>query len=265
MKKALLFILFVFPLLNFSQNERVKILRAEIVADSIQVERVTVTNISAGTFTITNDLGQFSIFANEGDVLMITGVAFETKQVVLKEDDFKEMIFRIHIDIKINQLEEVKIAPYKLTGNLAYDAKHIKVKPAFKVELPKIDWSSIEITGVQPRVENSVLPNSGVSKYNMDLMKVGGMVAKLFKGNSSSKRYEEIKKASLDQFEIEINKRFSDDFFKEKLKIKAEEKINFIAFCYSNEINEKQLLEVNNSLTLIEYMIAKSDDYRKRN
>ena len=63
MKKVLLFILFVFPLLIFSQNERVKILRAEVVADSIQVERVTVTNVSAGTFTITNDLGQFSIFA----------------------------------------------------------------------------------------------------------------------------------------------------------------------------------------------------------
>jgi len=254
----------MFSIPTFSQNERLKILRAVVVSDSIQVERATITNITAGTFTITNDLGQFSIFANEGDVIMISGVAFETKEIVLKAVDFDEMIFSIHINIKINQLDEVKIAPYKLTGNLAYDAKRIKVKPAFKVELPKIDWSTIEITGVQPRVENSVLPSSGVSKYNMDFEKIGGMVAKLITRNPSLKRKEEVKLVTPDQFEIEIKKRFSDAFFEEKLNINREEKINFISYCYSNEINEKQLLELSNSLTLIEYLVAKSEDYHKK-
>jgi len=264
MKGVLLFIFFVFPTVTFSQNERVKILRAVVVSDSIQVERATITNVTAGTFTITNDLGQFSIFANEGDVIMISGVVFETKEVVLKATDFDEMIFSIHIDIKINQLDEVKIAPYKLTGDLVYDAKRIKVKPAFKVELPKIDWSAIEITGVQPRVENSVLPNSGASRYNMDFVKIGGMLAKLIIKTPSSKRKEEERLVTSDQFEVEIKKRFSDAFFEEKLNIKPEEKINFISYCYSNEINEKQLLEFCNSLTLIEYLVAKSEDYHKK-
>jgi len=214
MKRVLLFILFAFPIVTFSQNERVKILRAVVVADSIQVERATISNVTAGTYTITNDLGQFSIFANEGDVIMISGVAFETKEVVLKASDFDQMIFSIHIDVKVNQLDEVKIAPYKLTGNLVYDAKRIKVKPAFKVELPKIDWSAIEITGVQPRVENSVLPHSSVSRYNMDFVKIGEMIAKLIVKTPASKIKDEVKLVTSDQFEIEIKKRFSDAFLK---------------------------------------------------
>ena len=265
MNKALLFILIVFPMLIFSQNERVKILRAIVVSDSVQVERATITNVTAGTFTITNDLGQFSIFADEGDVIMVSGVAFETKEIVLKAADFNEMIFKIHIDSKVNLLDEVKIAPYKLTGNLAYDAKRIKVKPAFKVEMPKIDWSTIEITGVQPRVENSVMPSSGISKYNMDFARLGGMLAKIIRGNSTSKTKDEVKPVTLSQFEIEIKKRFSDAYFEHKLNIKPEQKINFISYCFTNEINEKQLLEYSNSLALIEYMVAKSEDYRKKN
>ena len=77
MKRILLLLFSIFPLIIFSQNQRVKVLRAVVFSDSIQVERVSVNNVTAGTFTMTDDLGQFSIFALEDDVLMISGVAFE--------------------------------------------------------------------------------------------------------------------------------------------------------------------------------------------
>ena len=141
MRNKLLIVFFLFSLVSFSQKERVKIFRALVVSDSIPVERVTVTNITAETVVITDDLGHFTIFAKEDDVIMITGVAFETKQIIVKSSDFEEMILKIHISEKMNQLDEVKIGPYKLSGDLVYDAKRIKVKPAFKVELPPIDWS----------------------------------------------------------------------------------------------------------------------------
>ena len=260
MRNKLLIVFFLFSLVSFSQKERVKILRALVVSDSIPVERVTVTNITAETVVITDDLGHFTIFAKEDDVIMITGVAFETKQIVLKSSDFNEMIFIIPISEKMNQLDEVKIGPYKLSGDLVYDAKRIKVKPAFKVELEPIDWSNVEITGVKPRAENMFMPPTS-NLASVDLIKVGKLITNLF-GSSSKKIYAE-HKVDLEEFQIEIKKRFSDDFFEKTLKIAKTDKPLFIDFCFSEEINEKQLFEISNSLSLMEFMIVKSETFRK--
>ncbi|MEC4003110.1 hypothetical protein OX283_000440 [Flavobacterium sp. SUN052] len=263
MKRTFLFLLIVLPMVLFSQNQRVKVLRAIVFSDSIHVERASVNNVTAGTYTMTDDLGQFSIFALEDDVIMISGVAFETKQIIVKASDFKEMIFKIHIDIKINQLDEVKIAPYKLSGDLVYDAKRIKVKPTFKVDLPKIDIKNMEITGVKTRVENAFTPNEMKPLGGVDFIKLGGILVDLLKGSSKNTIKIEKKEITSADFETEISKRFSDDFFLKTFKINKDEKTLFIKYCYSKEVNEKALLEFKNSLLLIEYMVAKSEDFRK--
>lgn len=263
MRNNLLIVFFLFSLVSFSQKERVKILRALVVSDSIPVERVTVTNVTAETVVITDDLGQFTIFAKEDDVIMITGVAFETKQIVVKSSDFEEMIMKIHITEKVNQLDEVNIGPYKLSGDLVYDAKRIKVKPAFKVELEPIDWSNIEITGVKPRVDNMFMPNHMKPLGGVDFIKVGGMFVDLLKGNSKNTIKIDKRVITATDFETEIKNRFSDDFFLTNFKVSKEQKILFINYCYSDEVNNKKLLEFQNSLLLIEYMIAKSETFRK--
>ncbi|WP_395062686.1 hypothetical protein [Flavobacterium sp.] len=260
-KHILLFLIFL-PMLSFSQNERLKILRAIIVSDSIQVERLSVVNVTAETFTITDDLGQFSIFAKEDDVLIISGVAFDSKEIILKNSDFKEMIFKIHVNIKVNQLDEVKIAPFKLSGDLVYDAKRIKLKPAFKVELPKLDVSKLEITGVSVRTVNMFEPK----KMNgVDFIKVGGMVADLFKGSSNTFKPIPEKIITYEEFVTQTKVRFSTNFFKETLKL-DEDQINlFLTYSFSNEIQAKKLLDPSNGLAFMEFMIAKSEEFHKKN
>ena len=114
MKKLFLLFLIFLPFLIFSQIKNIKILHAKVIANSIPVERATITNITDGTSLITDDLGQFSIYAKEGDLIKISGVAFQTNLVVLKAEDFGENIFIISIKVKLNQLEEVKVT--KLSG-----------------------------------------------------------------------------------------------------------------------------------------------------
>ncbi len=114
MKKLFLLFLIFLPFLIFSQIKNIKILHAKVIANSIPVERATITNIMDGTSLITDDIGQFSIYAKEGDLIKISGVAFQTKLVVLKAEDFGENIFIISIKVKLNQLEEVKVT--KLSG-----------------------------------------------------------------------------------------------------------------------------------------------------
>lgn len=262
MAKNLLLFLILLPTLAFSQNQRLKILRAVVVSDSIQVERLSVINVTAGTFTTTDDLGQFSIFAKEDDVLIVSGVAFDSKEIILKDADFKEMIFKIHVNVKVNQLDEVKIAPFKLSGDLVYDAKRIKLKPAFKSEIPKLDLSNLEIKGVKVRAENMFEPK----KMNgVDFVKVGGMIANLFKGSSNAFKPVPEKIITYEEFVTQTKARFSTKFFKETLKLEEDQINLFLTYSFSNEIQAKKLLEPSKGLAFMEFMIAKSEEFHKKN
>ena len=121
----------------------------------------------------------------------------------------------------------------------------------------------MEITGVKDRVENAFTPNSMKSLGGVDFIKLGGILVDLLKGNPKSNFKIEKKEITSTYFESEITRRFSDDFFLKTFKISKEEKVLFINYCYSNEVKEKALLEFQNSLILIDYLVAKSEDFRK--
>jgi len=108
------------------------------------------------------------------------------------------------------------------------------------------------------------MPTFGISEYNMNFLKIGSMVSSVFKSDSGSKKKKIEEQLTFEKFEIEIKNRFSDAFFQEKLNIDKETQTNFISYCFTNEIKEKLLLEQQNSLLLIEYLITKSDDYHKK-
>lgn len=211
--KLLLFLLV--PMLVVAQNKHLKVLRGIIFSDTLKVERITITNVSRETFSVSDDLGQFSIFASEDDEIVFSSVTFETKKIVLKNSNFSDMIFRVQLDVKMNQLEEVKIGPFKLTGDLTYDAKRIIVKPSLKVDFPKLDLSNLEITGVKT-VDNAAMPNVNRSLGGIDFVKLGKGLVSLIKGSSDFKL---IKKPDFETFKSVLRNDFGENYFIEKLNV----------------------------------------------
>jgi hypothetical protein len=253
MKIKLLFFI-LFPLLLVAQSKPLKVLRGIVFSDTLKVERVTIINITRETFSVTDDIGQFSIFASENDEIIFSSVAFETKKIILKNSNFDEMIFRVELDVKMNQLEEIKIGPYKLTGDLTYDAKRIIVKPSLKVDFPKLDLSNLEITGVKT-VENSAMPNVNKSLGGVDFVRLTKGLVSLIKKPSSSKVTDRV---SFEEFKSTLKKEFGNEYFKEKLKIENDALELFFNYCYTDEVASKKLLELANRFALIEYLEKKS-------
>ncbi len=254
MKLKLLFFL-CFPILLVAQNKPLKVLRGIVFSDTLKVERVSVINLTRETFSVTDDSGQFSIFAEENDEIIFSSVAFETKKIVLKNSNFNEMIFRVELDVKMNQLDEVKIGPYKLTGDLTYDAKRIIVKPSLKVDFPKLDLSNLEITGVKT-VENSAMPNVNKSLGGVDFVRLGKGLVNLISKPSSSK--VALKRVNFEEFKLLLKKEFGKEYFIEKLKIEDDKLELFFNYCFTEEVTTKNLLDLSNRLALLEYIEQKS-------
>ncbi len=261
MKQFLLLFFISFSAFVFSQNRKLEVFKGVLVCDSLKVERATITNTTLETNTISDDLGFFSIYAREGDTIVISSVAFDTERIILKAADFKKLISVIHLSLQVNQLDEVKVGAFKLSGDLVYDAKRIKVKPLIKADLSSIDFKNLEITGVKS-TPNLAMPKEADIQFGMDFVKMGKKLFNLLDSDDFPKP-KPIKQYNLNEFVDEMKIRFTSDFYQKKLNIQDHQINLFLEYCYSEEINQKQLLEKVHSLELIDFLVEKSIAFHK--
>ncbi len=120
---VLLFITQIF----FAQQLPREVLNGQIIADSISVEGITITNKTINRYVVSDKEGAFSLHAREKDTLVFSSMNYTSKMIVLNASDFKMKVLRIKLESHITELEEVIINPNSLTGDLAKDSKNIKV------------------------------------------------------------------------------------------------------------------------------------------
>ena len=110
-KSYFVLLLIIFAQTIFAQGIPRKVLRGKIVADSIEVENLTVYNISSRIGAITDIDGKFSINARATDTLYIQGLSYDSKKYVLTDKDFWLPVLEIKLYVKITELNEVIITP----------------------------------------------------------------------------------------------------------------------------------------------------------
>lgn len=263
----LLFFILIIAQIGFSQGIERKILRGKIVADSIEVENLTVYNITSNVGAITDVDGKFSINARATDTLFIQGLSYESKRYVLTDKDFWLPVLEIKLHVKITELNEIIITPYTLTGNLKEDTKRIQV---YGEGFSKID---MRIKHYEDDVRmgtpiNTALPNQFAPTGISLLPLINGLSSLLgVKGDpkkNSERVFEErrIRDLQSKSFSEHMLERFSHNFFVETLKIKNEDIPMFMSFAELNVYELSPLLKAENELKLIEYLINKSAEFK---
>ena len=255
---------------TFAQGKERVVLVGKILSDSLDVENITVFNISSNTTSITNIDGKFSIKARETDTLFFQSLAFVSKKYVLTQNDFWVDDLEIRLDVKINELDEVVVSPSTLTGILKEDTKKIKVYG--------LNMSSVDVGEKRQysdssfdRTPNSVMPsqfapNGSSIDIKMILVGVAGLLG--IKGDpkrNSRKVYESRWKNEVSSmsFSDHLYHRFSHNFFVNNLKLKNEEIATFIAFAEPGIDQLAQFLKSENELQFVEYLLQKVEEFKR--
>ena len=231
--KITLFFVLIITQISFSQAIERKVLRGKIVADSIEVENLTVYNITSNKGAITDIDGKFSINARPTDTLFVQGVSFESKKYILTQKDFWLPILEIKLHIKVTELNEIVVTPYSLTGNLKEDTKRIQVYgEAFTgIDAKKVKYYEDDVRSGTP--VNSAMPAllapTGVNFLGIivGLVNLAGLMPD--PKSNAEQVFEErrIRDLQSKSFTEHIYERFSHSFFVETLKIKNELTQNF--------------------------------------
>ena len=272
MKIKLLILAFFVPAISFSQLKERELVIGKIKSDSLEVENITVFNATSNIGAITDVDGKFALKVREKDTLVIQGLAYHSSKYIVQRKDIDAEVLEIYLKVRINELNEVEVSPYTLTGILEVDTRKIKT---YTPDLSAVDYSKLKPKDIlDTRPVNSAMPNTQATTP-VNFIAVFGLIGKGIKqlvgGNknkitASEKAFNEkrLKEIQAKPFVEHMKEQFSNHFFTDQLKIKNEDIPMFLAFSETSSQELVAFLEEENHLKLIEYLISKAEAFKKQ-
>lgn len=226
------------------QNNSRKSLHGQVVNDFLAIESGYVMNINANVRTFIGAGGLFDIMAKPKDTLLFSGLAFQSKKIVLTEKDCAEVLFKAKLDLVNNQLKEVVVH------------KELKVK--------SLDGGSQKYVDMQfeddklSTAKNTAMYSDQTIKYGTDFVRIFKDIKKLL-----SKKEDVQENVISDIAFAEYAKdNFTPDFYSKTLALKPDEIELFLMYC-SNDPESKRYLEPDEKFQLMDFMINKNKEFKK--
>ncbi|WP_329807217.1 peptidase associated/transthyretin-like domain-containing protein [Flavobacterium facile] len=216
----------------FSQN-----INGNVRATNLPISNVEVINSSKKEVVTTNSEGVFEIKAATGNWITFYHKNYDVVKIYVDSlFDFSKTL-EIKLSEKSTQIEEVIV-----------EKKQPFLK-GLKTGMPVIPYN-------KPSVNFS----DGTVYTPFDIIAIGKLIGGIFKNKNkvSFKPKEPV------QFRTFTAQSYSADFLINSLKLKPEDVEGFLNFC-SFDSKSKEAVENSDKLVLLQFLIAKSEEYKKVN
>lgn len=219
MQQKLLFLFLLIFSVSWSQNT--KVLKGKVVADSKDLQGITIRNLSLKREAMSSEEGLFSITARPGDTLLFTAVQLKSRKIVIEKEDFDYLSFMVKMELAVTQLKEVVIDERISAESLGIVPKGMKTYTPAERRMytattgsgfVSVDAIINAINGKTKQIKKEIV----VEKHQMTQTKLGNML--------------------------------DEDFFIKELKIKKEYIDGFIVYASENPKVKQALKEKNKTL-----------------
>lgn len=237
-------LLFLIGAIAQSQSINKKIV-GKVITTVENQESIHVVNISLGKATTTDKYGSFIISVGLNDTLVFSAVQLEKQIIIITEAIWNEEKLNVPMYEAINQLDEVIIKPYGLSGNLNFDTRTLETLPiitASTLDLPnanvkKLSQSERRLYSASRGIGPLALVNV-LTGYTKELK---GIVER-------DKKYEKT---------VMVEGFFSDTIYLKELGLSENRIGEFLYFCELDPLFQK-VVDSEDRLELLEYLKKKS-------
>ena len=258
-KLILLFVILISVNAISQEITRVKINGKITASKGEDVEGINIYNKSSQKGTITSATGNFELKVAENDRILITAMQFQSFTVIVDKGILETKKMNIYLNLVINQLEEVVIRPYDISGNIVADVKRINiitVQNNWDLSYENLEFG-YEFSADS---QTAVMGNKAEEAYFNGAVQAGGDILGLASLFFKKKKTEKQIISETDMVTKAVQSRFGNNYIAETFNI-PEEKVNeFIYFVEESGI-DKSLLRSENELQLIEFLHIKSQAY----
>ena len=233
-------IILLLTLAQFSFSQERELIQGKVIYRNINVPAANVINNTSQTSTITNDQGEFEIFAKEGDEIIFSSVQYIIRTVRVNDEILKNKRLIVQINQRVRQLDEVVITPDDTDKFL--DLKEEKFKG--------FDYIADKST----KIENILTDNRQVVN-GLNFVNIFKLLSSLVDSKSEEEKLSILPSEALPLI-------LEENFFTDILKLEFFE-VNDFLLQLDLDPKIKQLIIKKNQFLLIDYLLNKSDTYKE--
>ena len=234
-KKILFFILII----QFSYSQNRELIQGKVIYRNIDVPAANVINNTAQSSTITNDQGEFEIYAKEGDEIIFSSVQYIIRTVRVNKEILENKRIIVQINQRVRELDEVVITPDDTQKFL--DLKEEQFKG--------FDYIADKSTKIQ-----NVLTDNRQVVNGLNFVNIFKLLSSIVDAKSDEEKLNIIPSEVL-PYVLEEN------FFSGVLELESFEINDFLSKLDSDTEMKNLILEKNQFL-IIDYLLNKADIYK---
>ena len=234
-KKILFFILII----QFSYSQNRELIQGKVIYRNIDVPAANVINNTAQSSTITNNQGEFEIYAKEGDEIIFSSVQYIIRTVRVNKEILENKRIIVQINQRVRELDEVVITPDDTQKFL--DLKEEQFKG--------FDYVADKSTKIQ-----NVLTDNRQVVNGLNFVNIFRLLSSIVDAKSDEEKLNIIPSEVL-PYVLEEN------FFSGVLELESFEINDFLSKLDSDTEMKNLILEKNQFL-IIDYLLNKADTYK---
>ena len=233
-------IILLLTLAQFSFSQERELIQGKVIYRNINVPAANVINNTSQTSTITNDQGEFEIFAKEGDEIIFSSVQYIIRTVRVNDEILKNKRLIVQINQRVRELDEVVITPDDTDKFL--DLKEEQFKG--------FDYIADKST----KIENILTDNRQVVN-GLNFVNIFKLLSSLVDSKSEEEKLSILPSEALPLI-------LEENFFTDILKLEFFE-VNDFLLQLDLDPEIKHLIIKKNQFLLIDYLLNKSDTYKE--
>ncbi|MCH1444450.1 MAG: carboxypeptidase-like regulatory domain-containing protein [Candidatus Marisimplicoccus sp.] len=235
LKKILFFILII----QFSYSQNRELIQGKVIYRNIDVPAANVINNTAQSSTITNDQGEFEIYAKEGDEIIFSSVQYIIRTVRVNKEILENKRIIVQINQRVRELDEIVVTPEDTQKFL--DLKEEQFKG--------FDYIADKSTKIQ-----NVLTDNRQVVNGLNFVNIFKLLSSIVDAKSDEEKLNIIPSEVL-PYVLEEN------FFSGVLELESFEINDFLSKLDSDTEMKNLILEKNQFL-IIDYLLNKADTYK---
>jgi hypothetical protein len=238
-----------------------KLLEGRVEAPGKDVVGVAVQNISSKNAVITDFEGNFAINVGVGDTLVFSAVQFKRKILPVTNMVFSSNFITIPLEEFVNELREVVVRPYNLSGRLGDDITGLELEKDVSAEALGLPNAGVRIkTQSERKLQEAAGPkfNAGMilsPPLNPIINAITGRTKMLKNRVKLDNTYARTQR---------VQDFYVDSLFVDLFKIPKEKIDDFMYYCEVDQEFQKAV-DSKDKLRILDFMIVKSRAYREDN
>lgn len=244
-----------------AQNGGVKELKGKVYSKDKDVVGVAVQNITANNAVITDFDGNFSILVKLNDTLVFSAVQFKRKILPIDETLFNTSFVTVPLEEFVNELKEVVVRPYNLSGDLGQDLGGLELEKDVSAEALGLPNADVKIITQSERK----LQQATFGKFNVGMILTPPLDPII---NAITGRTKMLKnRVKVDKVYARtqrVQDFYIDSLFITTLKIPTASIDDFMYFCEVDEQFQKTV-DAGDKLKIWDFLVLKSRAYRENN